>query len=39
MKNEYYTAKLFCSNYFTPQKSLKTQRIFKLIMNYNKIST
>ena len=33
--NEYHAAKIFCSNYFTPQKTSKTLNIFKQIMNYN----
>lgn len=33
--NEYKSAKIFCSNYFTPQKSSKTLSIFKKIMEIN----
>ena len=33
--NEYKSAKIFCSNYFTPQKPSKTLGIFKQIMRNN----
>ena len=32
--NEYSDAKDFYSNYFRPQKSIKTLNIFKQIMNF-----